>query len=84
MLGAKNIDIHQKYSMSGKQPGGSLYVSPGAGVKVHLSSHIGLMASVSYDGYLVNAFDNGKNAYRTSMVQNLGIKFGLCFQIPGW
>ena len=49
----------QKYSISGKQPGFSLYVSPGAGVKVHLTSHIGLMASVSYDGYLVNAFDSG-------------------------
>jgi len=42
------------------------------------------MASVSYDGYLVNAFDNAKNNYHTSMVPNLGINFGLCFQIPGW
>ena len=66
------------------QPGLSLFVSPGAGVKVHLTSHIGLMASVSYDGYLVNAFDSAKNNYHTSMVPNLGINFGMCFQIPGW
>ena len=84
MLGAKNIDTFQKYSISGKQPGFSLYVSPGAGVKVHLTSHIGLMASMSYDGYLVNAFDSAKNNFHTSMVPNLGINFGMCFQIPGW
>ena len=86
MLGPKNIDTFQKYSISGKQPGFSLYVSPGAGVKVHLTSHIGLMASVSYDGYLVNAFDSAKNNFNfhTSMVPNLGINFGMCFQIPGW
>ena len=66
------------------QPGLSLFVSPGAGVKVHLTSHIGLMASVSYDGYLANAFDSAKNNYHTTMVPNLGINFGMCFQIPGW
>ena len=59
-------------------------VGAGAGVKVHLTSHIGLMASVSYDGYLVNAFDSVKNNYHTTMAPNLGINFGLCFQIPGW
>ena len=84
MLGAKNINTNQKYSIAGNQPGFSLFVSPGAGVKVHLTSHIGLMASVSYDGYLVNAFDSAKNNYHTTMVPNLGINFGLCFQIPGW
>ena len=42
------------------------------------------MASVSYDGYLINAFDSAKNNYHTSLVPNLGINFGLCFQIPGW
>ena len=84
MLGAKNINTNQKYSIAGNQPGLSLFVSPGAGVKVHLTSHIGLMASVSYDGYLANAFDSVKNNYHTTMVPNLGINFGLCFQIPGW
>ena len=84
MLGAKNINTNQKYSIAGNQPGFSLYVSPGVGVKVHLTSHIGLMASVSYDGYLANAFDSAKNNYHTTMVPNLGINFGLCFQIPGW
>ena len=81
---AKNINTNQKYSIAGNQPGLSLFVSPGAGVKVHLTSHIGLMASVSYDGYLANAFDSAKNNYHTTMVPNLGINFGLCFQIPGW
>ena len=84
MLGAKNINTNQKYSIAGNQPGLSLFVSSGAGVKVHLTSHIGLMASVSYDGYLANTFDSAKNNYHTTMVPNLGINFGLCFQIPGW
>ena len=84
MLGPKNIDSFQKYSIPGKQSAVSLFISPGAGVKVHLTSHIGLMASVSYDGYLVNAFDSAKNNYHTTIVPNLGINFGLCFQIPGW
>ena len=83
-LAPKNIDTNQELSISGNQPGFSLYVSPGAGVKVHLTSHIGLMASVSYDGYLVNVLDGTKNNYHTTIIPNLGINFGLCFQIPGW
>ena len=83
-LAPKNKDTNQELSISGNQPGFSLYVSPGAGVKVHLTSHIGLMASVSYDGYLVNVLDGTKNNYHTTIIPNLGIIFGLCFQIPGW
>ena len=84
MLEPKNLDTNQEFSISGNQPSFNLYVSPGAGIKVHLSPHIGLMASVSYDGYFVNAYDNAKNNYHTTIIPNLGISYGLCFQIPGW
>ena len=66
------------------QPGVSLYVAPSAGLKVHITSHIGILASVGYDGYLLKAFDAVKNDYQTKMESGLGISIGVCFQIPGW
>ena len=67
-----------------KLPGVSLYVAPSAGLKVHITSHIGILASVGYEGYLVKALDSVKNAYQTKMASGLGISIGVCFQIPGW
>ena len=53
-------------------------VAPGAGLKVHLTPHFGIMASVNYDGYLMKGPDALK------MASALGAGIGLCFQIPGW
>ena len=66
------------------QPGVSLYMAAGAGVKVHITPHIGILASAGYDGYLVKAFDPVKNDYLNKMASALGIRIGVCFQIPGW
>ena len=67
-----------------KQPGVSLYVAPSAGLKVHITPHIGVLASVGYDGYLVKALEVVKNEYQSMMASSWGISIGLCFQIPGW
>ena len=66
------------------QLGANLYVAPSAGLKMHITPHIGMLASVGYDGYLVKAFDSVKNDYQTKMESMVGICIGVCFQIPGW
>ena len=66
------------------QPNVSLYVAPSAGFKMHITPHIGILASVGYDGYFVKALDSVKNDYQTKIASGLGISVGLCFQIPGW
>lgn len=68
----------------GKQPGISLYVAPSAGVKVHLTPRIGILASFGYDGYLVKSLDSVKNEYQSRMASSMGVSIGVCFQIPGW
>ena len=67
-----------------KQPGVSLYVAPSAGLKVHLTPRIGILASVGYDGYLVKSLDPVQSDYQTKMASGLDISIGVCFQIPGW
>jgi len=76
--------IYWPFGPENKQPGISLYVAPSAGFKVHITPHIGILASVGYDGYLVRAHDSVKNDYQTKMASGVGISIGLCFQIPGW
>ena len=66
------------------QPGVSLYVASSAGLKVHITPHISILASVGYDGYLVKTLDSVKNDYQTKIASGLDISVGLCFQIPGW
>lgn len=57
MFGEKNVDTKEKYSISSKKPDFNLFVSSGIGLKVHITSDIGLMASISDDAYLVKTFD---------------------------
>ena len=66
------------------QPGVSLYVASSAGLKVHITPHISILASVGYDGYLVKTLDSVKNDYQPRLRQVWTLVYGMCFQIPGW
>ena len=81
LFGEKNVDTKEKYSLSSKKPDFNLYVSPGIGVKMHITPSIGILVSINDDAYLVNAFDTNKNDYKN---KDLGINIGVCFQIKGW
>ena len=84
LFGEKNVDTKEKYSLSSKKPDFNLYVSPGIGVKMHITPSIGILVSINDDAYLVNAFDTNKNDYKNKLIQDLGINIGVCFQIKGW
>lgn len=84
MFGEKRVNTNQKYSISSKKPELNLFVSPSIGVKVHLAPNIGVMASISDEAYLANAFDTNKNNYGNKLINSLGFNLGVCFQIKGW
>ena len=84
MFGENNVDTKEKYSLSSKKPDFNLFVSPGIGVKMHITPSIGILVSINDDAYLVNAFDTNKNDYKNKLIQDLGINIGVCFQIKGW
>ena len=84
MFGEKNVDTKQKFSISSIKPDFNLFVSPGIGVKMHITPSIGILVSINDDAYLVNAFDTNKNDYKNKLIQDLGINIGVCFQIKGW
>lgn len=84
MFKEKNVGRDEKYSIAKKSQDFNLYVSPSAGFKMHLTPIIGVVASVSDDGYLVKAFDTSKNDYKSKLIHSLGINIGICFQIRGW
>ena len=84
LFGEKNVDTKEKYSLSNKKPDFNLFVSPGIGVKVHITPSIGILASINDDAYLVNAYDTNKNDYKNKLIHDLGINIGVCFQIKGW
>ena len=84
MFGEKNVDTKQKFSISSKKPDFNLFISPGIGVKMHITPDIGILVSINDDAYLVNAFDTNKNDYKNKLIQDLGINIGVCFQIKGW
>lgn len=84
MFGEKKVDTKQKFSISSKKPDFNLFVSPGIGVKMHITPDIGILVSINDDAYLVNAFDTNKNDYKNKLIQDLGINIGVCFQIKGW
>ena len=62
----------------------NLRVGPSVGVKVHITPSLGIMASISDEAYLVNAFDTSRNDYRSKLIHSWGISVGICFQIKGW
>jgi hypothetical protein len=84
MFNAKNVGTKEKYSLSKDKQSFSLLVSPSVGVKMHITPNIGIMASISDEAYLLNAFDTNKNDYKNKLIHDLGISVGVCFQIKGW
>ena len=84
MFNKDNVGTNEKYSISKEKQGFSLFMSPSIGVKMHITPNIGVMASISDEAYLVNAFDTQKNDYKSKLIHDLGVSVGLCFQIKGW
>ena len=84
MFNAKKVGTDEKYSLSKDKQSFSLFVSPSVGVKMHITPNIGIMASISDEAYLLNAFDTNKNDYKNKLFHDLGISVGVCFQIKGW
>ena len=84
MFNAKKVGTKEKYSLSKDKQSFSLLVSPSVGVKMHITPNIGIMASISDEAYLLNAFDTNKNDYKNKLIHDLGISVGVCFQIKGW
>ena len=84
MFNKDNLGTNEKYSLSKKKQGFSLFMSPSVGVKVHITPSLGIMASISDEAYLVKAFDVNKNDYKSRLIHNMGINVGVCFQIKGW
>ena len=84
LFNAKNVGTNEKYSLSKEKQSFSLYISPSIGIKVHITRNIGVLASVSDEAYLVNAFDASRNDYRSKLIHSLGVNIGVCFQIKEW
>lgn len=79
-----NIDTNTKYSTTLKNTDFNLLMSPSIGIKLHLSSHIGLMTSITNENILLKVYNDKQNAYTTKVISSLGINIGLFFQIKGW
>ena len=84
LFNAKNVGTSEKYSLSKENQDISLFMSPGFGVKMHITPNIGIMASISDETYLVNVFDTHRNDYKSKLIHSMGINVGVCFQIKGW
>ena len=84
MFNKKNVGTNEKFSLSKEKQSFSLFMSPSIGVKMHVTPSIGIMASISDEAYLVNAFDTQRNDYKSKLIHDLGINIGVCFQIKGW
>lgn len=79
-----NIDTNTKYSTTLKNTDFNLLMSPSIGIKLHLSSHIGLMTSITNENILLKIYNDKQSAYTNKVISSLGINIGLFFQIKGW
>lgn len=79
-----NIDTNTKYSTTLKNTDFNLLMSPSIGIKLHLSSHIGLMTSITNENILLKIYNDKQNAYTNKIISSLGINIGIFFQIKGW
>ena len=53
MFGEKNVDTKQKFSISSKKPDFNLFISPGIGVKMHITPNIGILVSINDDAFRI-------------------------------
>lgn len=79
-----NIDTNTKYSTTLKNTDFNLLMSPSIGMKLHISSHIGLMTSITNDNILLKVYNDKQKAYTNKIISSIGINIGLFFQIKGW
>lgn len=79
-----NIDTNTKYSTTLKNTNFNLLMSPSIGIKLHLSSHIGLMTSITNENILLKVYNDKQNAHTNKIISGLGINIGLFIQIKGW
>ena len=79
-----NIDTNTKYSTTLKNTDFNLLMSPSIGIKLHLSSHIGLMTSITNENILLKIYNDKQSAYTNKVISSLGINIGIFFQIKGW
>lgn len=79
-----NIDTNTKYSTTLKNTDFNLLMSPNIGMKLHLSSHIGLMTSITNENILLKVYNDKQKAYTNKIISSIGINIGVFFQIHGW
>lgn len=79
-----NIDTNTKYSTTLKNTDFNLLMSPSIGMKLHLSSHIGLMTSITNENILLKVYNDKQKAYTNKIISSIGINIGIFFQIKGW
>ena len=79
-----NIDTDKKYSTTLKNTDFNLLMSPSIGMKLHLSSHIGLMTSITNENILLKVYNDKQKAYTNKIINSIGISSGLFLQINGW
>lgn len=79
-----NIDTNTKYSTTLKNTDFNLLMSPSIGIKLHLSSHIGLMTSITNENILFKIYNDKQKTYTNKIISSIGINIGIFFQIKGW
>ncbi|GAB6949770.1 hypothetical protein JCM15640A_13550 [Hoylesella timonensis 4401737 = DSM 22865 = JCM 15640] len=79
-----NIDTNTKYSTTLKNTDFNLLMSPSIGIKLHLSSHIGLMTSITIENILLKIYNDKQKTYTNKIISSIGINIGIFFQIKGW
>ena len=79
-----NIDTNTKYSTTLKNTDFNLLMSPSIGMKLHLSSHIGLMTSITNENIFLKVYNDKQKAYTNKIISSVGINIGIFFQIKGW
>ena len=78
------IDTNTKFSTTLKNTDFNLLMSPSIGMKLHFSSHIGLMTSITTENILLKVYNDKQKTYSNKIISSIGVNIGLFFQIKGW